>query len=158
MKSIERHRYDGDKIIHTRRIVFEPYRYCELNMCLVMGLIQRNLTPDLLRNKKLAYPGDIQTNKWYGHCYHATQALYYIMDTDQLVPMSAEDYRGEKHWWLQNGKRLYDATSDQYYVAGKVPPHHNGKKDRWYGWKQRPHQATLNLMVKVLGDRIVTKN
>ena len=58
MKTIERHRYKGNKIVGTRRLIFEPYRFNELNMSLVMGLIQRNLTPDLLKHKKLMYRGD----------------------------------------------------------------------------------------------------
>ena len=40
------------------------------------------------------YPDDVRTNKWYGHCYHAT-LLFYALDTELLVPMSAEDYREE---------------------------------------------------------------
>ena len=108
MKTIERHRYKGNKIVGTRRVTFEPYNFSEVNMCLVMGLIQKNLTPDLLKRKKLMYKGD--SNKYYGHCYHASQALYYLMETKKLVPMSGEDYRGEKHWWLQHGDKIYDCT------------------------------------------------
>ena len=157
MKTVERHRYDGNDIISTRRLVFNPFEYTENNMCLVMGLIEKNLTPDLLKGrKKLMYPNDVLTNKMYGHCYHASQALYYLMDTDKLVAMSAEDYRGEKHWWLQNGKRIYDVTEGQYYSVHKFPPHEQGKKSKWYGWKQRPQQISLDLMVRVLGKRLVS--
>ena len=100
------------------------------------------------------YPDDIKTNKYYGHCYHASQALYYLIDTDRLVPMSGEDYRGEKHWWLQDDSIIYDVTEDQYYSKSKVPPHSKGKKTDWYGWKKRPHQSSLELMKRVLGDRL----
>lgn len=156
MKVVERHRYKDKEIFQTRRLVFEPYSYTENYMQLVMGLIERNLKPDLLKGrKKLMYPDDVLTNKMYGHCYHATQALFYLIDTDELVPMSAEDYRGEKHWWLQNGKRIYDCTEGQYYSVHKFPPHEKGKKTAWYGWKQRPQQVTLDLMVKVLGNRLI---
>ena len=119
MKTVERHSYDGSKIIKTRTLVFEPYNFSELNMCLVMGLIQQNLKPELLKRKKLMFRDD--SNKYYGHCYHATQALYYLMDTDKLVPMSGEDYRGEKHWWLQNEDSIYDCTAEQYWTVGKLP-------------------------------------
>ena len=156
MKIVERHRYNKDTIIGTRNLKFHPYEYTEKNMCLVMGLVRRNLTPNLLGGrKKLMYPDDVKTNPCYGHCYHASQALFYLMDTDQLVPMSAEDYRGEKHWWLQNGDKIYDVTAEQYYSVGKLPPHHSGKKSKWYGWKQRPQQISLDLMVKVLGERLI---
>lgn len=157
IKVVERHKYDKNDIIKTRRLTFIPYEYSEKNMCLVMGLVRQNLTPDLLKGrKKLMYPEDIKTNPCYGHCYHSSQALFYLMDTDLLVPISAEDYRGEKHWWLQNGEKVYDVTAEQYYSVGKLPPYHNGKKDKWYGWKQRPQQISLDLMVRVLGDRLIS--
>jgi len=157
MKIVERHRYQDKQIFQTRRLTFEPFEYTENNMCLVMGLIKQNLSPDLLRGRKsLMYPDDIQTNKYYGHCYHSSQALYYLMNTDQLQPMSAEDYRGEKHWWLQSDEKIYDPTADQYYSVGKLPPYEIGKKSRWYGWKQRPQQISLDLMIKVLGNRLIS--
>ena len=157
IRIIERHKYDKNTIVKTRRLTFDAYEYTEKNMCLVMGLVRQNLTPDLLKGrKKLMYPDDVKTNPLYGHCYHASQALFYLMNTDQLVPMSAQDYRGEKHWWLQNGDRIYDITEGQYYSVNKFPPHEFGKKTAWYGWKQRPQQISLDLMVKVLGERLVT--
>ena len=157
-KIIERHRYNDDKeIFQTRRLTFKPYEYHEKNMSLVMGLVRKNLTPDLLKGrKKLMYPDDVKINRCYGHCYHSSQALFYLMNTDLLIPMSAEDYRGEKHWWLQNEERIYDVTAEQYYSVGKLPPYHSGKKSKWYGWKQRPQQISLDLMVRVLGERLMT--
>ncbi len=152
MKTLERHNYDGNNIIETRKLVFEPYKFSELNMCLVIGLIQKNLTPDLLKRKKLKYKDN--PTKYYGHCYHASQALYYLMDTDKLIPMSGEDYREEKHWWLKYDDNVYDCTAEQYLSIGKLPPYHIGKKSKWYGWKQRPQQITLELMKRVLGDRL----
>jgi len=149
MKSIQRHRYKDKEIFQTRTLTFEPYPYSKIDE--VIGLIQDNLTPDLLKGRKsLMYP---ITNRWYGHCYHATQALYYLMDTDKLVPMSGEDYRGEKHWWLQDGEKIYDATAQQYYVDKQQPPYYNGKKSQWYGWKGRPQQVSLNLVVRILGKQ-----
>jgi hypothetical protein len=70
--------------------------------------------------------------------------------------MSAEDYRGEKHWWLQDGDKIYDVTAEQYYCIGKLPPYENGKKSKWYGWKGRPQQISLDLMIRVLGADNVT--
>lgn len=153
MKTVERPRYKDKKIHQIRRITFHPYEYTEKNMCLVMGLIRRNLTPDLLTPK---YREENFKNSTYGHCYHSTQALYYLMNTDQLVPMCGKDYRGDYHWWLQNGQRIYDVTAEQYYTVGKLPPYHNGKPTKWYGWKQRPHQRTLDLIIRILGkDNVV---
>ena len=155
MKEVIRNSYDGNEVITQRILTFEPYSYDEINI--VIKKIQDNLSPDLLKSrKKLMYPSDLLTNKFYGHCYHSTQALYYLIDTDRLVPMSGEDYRGEKHWWLQDGNNIYDVTADQYYCKSKVPPHLKGKKSSWYGWKQRPQQISLNLMKRVLTDRLIS--
>ena len=44
----------------------------------------------------------------------------------------------------------------KYYTVGKVAPYHSGKKSKWYGWKQRPQQISLDLMVKVLGERLIS--
>tara|TARA_S200002703_G_scaffold130768_1_gene118098 strand:- start:3763 stop:4257 length:495 start_codon:yes stop_codon:yes gene_type:complete len=155
MKTIERHRYRDKEIFQTRTLIFEPYPMTEIES--VIGLIRDNLSPDLLKGRKsLMYPDDVLTNKYYGHCYHSSQALHYLMDSDILYPMSAEDYRGEKHWWLSDGNINYDITADQYYSVGQAPPHLEGKKTSWYGWKQRPQQVSLNLVVRVLGNKLVS--
>ena len=57
-------------------------------------------------------------------------------------------------WWLQDGDTIYDVTVDQYNCRNKVPPYDVGKESKWYGWKQRPQQLSLDLMVKVLGRRL----
>ena len=152
-KILLRHRYKEKEIFQTRKLVYEPYDLNERNMSLVIGLIARNLTPKLLSPK---YREENKTNPKYGHCYHSTQALFYLMNTDKLKSMSAEDYRGEKHWWLQNETAIYDVTMEQYYSVSKLPPYDKGKESKWYGWQQRPHQRTLDLMVLVLGERLLT--
>ena len=154
MKNIQRHRYKDKEICETRTLTFNPYPYSQID--LVIGLIQDNLTPDLLKGRKsLMYPSDLLTNKYYGHCYHSTQALYYLMDTDTLVPMKGKDYRGETHWWLQDDDKIYDITADQYYSVDQTPPYEHGKKSKWYGWKQRPQQISLDLMKRVLDTRLL---
>ena len=154
MKKVERSNYEGNNVTQTRIITFEPYPYDEIE--LVIEKIKDNLSPDLLKKRKsLMYPSDLLTNKFYGHCYHSTQALYYLMDTDRLVPMSGKDYRGESHWWLQHDDKIYDVTADQYYSVDKIPPYEQGKKTKWYGWKQRPQQITLDLMTRVLDARLI---
>ena len=152
MKTVERNKYDGKKVFETRTLTFEPYPYDEIDDVIVK--IQENLSGDLLKGKRLKYATDVQKYKYYGHCYHSSQALFFLMDTDKLVPFSAVDFRDEKHWWLQDGNTIYDATEDQYYLRSKVPPHSKGKKSVWYGWKQRPQQITLELMKRILGERL----
>ena len=152
MKIVQRNKYEGNDVIQTRTLTFEPYPYDDIND--VIEKIQDNLSGDLLKGKRLKYGADVQKYKFYGHCYHSSQALFFLMDTDKLVPFSAVDFRDEKHWWLQDGNTIYDVTEDQYYLRSKVPPHSKGKKSVWYGWKQRPQQITLELMKRILGERL----
>ena len=152
MKKVERHRYDGDQIFETRTLEFEPWSIDFVEE--VLSLIQTELTVDLLKGKRLMYPADRGVNRFYGHCYHATQALYYLIDSDELVSYSGTDYRGEKHWWLQHGETVYDCTAEQYWEVHENPPYETGKKTKWYGWKGRPQQVSLDLMVRVLGTRL----
>ena len=69
MKTLERHNYDGNNIIKTRKLVFEPYDFSEPNMCLVIGLIQQNLKPELLKRKKLKYNDGTNANKAKKNCH-----------------------------------------------------------------------------------------
>ena len=80
-----------------------------------------------------------------------------MMDTDVLEQRTAIDYHDCSHWWLvdKTSDKIYDITADQYYHVGQTPPY-PGKKKPWYGWKERPHQRTLNLMVRVLGNKLIS--
>ena len=152
MKTVERHRYNGNKVIfQTRTLTYNPYPMTEIES--VMGSIISNLTPELVTKK---YRAENATNPMFGHCYHSSQALFYLMDTNVLEQRTAIDYHDEAHWWLVDNTtdKVYDITVDQYYNVGQTPPYVDGKKKPWYGWKQRPHQRTLNLMVRVLGNRL----
>lgn len=147
MRTVVRHSYKDGEISETRTLGFLPFSYDPTVIQSISYVISNHLTPDLLTKK---YREENVTNSMFGHCYHSTQALFYLMDTDKLVPMSGIDYRNDTHWWLQDNKTIYDVTANQYYSVGQVPPYDVGKKTQWYGWKQRPHQRSLNLMMKVL--------
>ena len=149
MKKVVRHSYKDGEVSETRTLGFLPFLYTQEIVESLIKMIQNQLSPDLLTKK---YREENVTNPMYGHCYHSTQALFYLIDTDKLVPMSGIDYRNDTHWWVQDGETIYDVTADQYYSIGQVPPYDVGKKSQWYGWKQRPHQRSLNLMMKVLRE------
>ena len=68
MKTVERNRYDGEKVFETRALTFEPYPYDEIEDVILK--IQENLSGDLLKGKRLKYATDVQKYKYYGHCYH----------------------------------------------------------------------------------------
>ena len=53
MKTVERNRYDGDKIFEKRILTYEPYSYDEIED--VIEKIQENLSGDLLKGKRLKY-------------------------------------------------------------------------------------------------------
>ena len=152
MKTIERHRYRDKKIFQTRTLTFEPYPMTEIES--VMGLISSNLKPEMVTKK---YREENAANPLFGHCYHSSQALFYLMDTNVLEQRTAVDYHDCSHWWLvdKTTEKIYDITADQYYHVGQTPPYAKGVKKPWYGWRQRPHQRTLNLMIKVLGKENV---
>jgi len=147
MKEVVRHSYKDGEISETRTLGFFPFSYEPAVIHAISRIIAGQLTPDLLTKK---YREENATNPMFGHCYHSTQALFYLMDTDKLVPMSGIDYRNDTHWWLQDGEKIHDVTADQYYSVGQKPPYDTGKRTQWYGWKQRPHQRSLNLIMRVL--------
>ena len=64
-------------------------------------------------------------NPLFGHCYH------------------------EQHWWLQDDDNIIDITAGQYDVLDFDPPYDKGKETKWYGWKNRPHRKTQDLMLLV---------
>ena len=147
MREVVRHSYKDGEISETRTLGFFPFSYEPAMIHAISNIIAQQLTPDLLTKK---YREENVRNPMFGHCYHSTQALFYLMDTDKLIPMSGIDYRNDTHWWLQDGETIYDVTADQYYSVGQKPPYDTGKRTQWYGWKQRPHQRSLNLIMKVL--------
>jgi hypothetical protein len=153
MKVVVRHSYRDGEIFETRSLRFHPFSYEPQVIHAISEIIAEKLTPDLLTKK---YREENATNPMYGHCYHSTQALFYLMGTDKLVPMSGIDYRNDTHWWLQDGETIHDVTADQYYSVGQVPPYATGKKTAWYGWKQRPHQRSLKLIMRVLDSMSIS--
>ena len=119
----------------------------------VIESIVINLKPEMVTKK---YRKENENNPMFGHCYHSSQALFYLMDTNVLEQRTAVDYHDCSHLWLVDTTtdKVYDITADQYYHVNQKPPYDKGVKKPWYGWKERPHQRTLNLMVRVLGDRL----
>ncbi len=154
MKRVERHKYhkvDNEwKVLSTYFVEFEPFEFNQENIDIVSKLIRKNLTKDLVEKK---YRSQNNTNPMYGHCYHVTQAVYYLFDTDKLVPYSAIDDRGEPHWWLQYGEQIIDITADQFKVRDVSPPYERGKPNKWYGWRNRPHKKSLKLIEKVTKNK-----
>ena len=127
-------------------LTYKQYNYPE-DLDMVIKLIKDNLetkfVPTKFRENNLGNP-------MFGHCYHATQALYYFFAHANLKAMSARcEGPAEVHWWLQDGDTVIDATAEQYDMLDFNPPYEKGKETNWYGWKKRPHRKTQNLMILV---------
>ena len=91
-----------------------------------------------------------ERNQYFGHCYHAMQALFYFFKDAGLKAMSAKCVGpAGHHWWLQDGDKIIDPTAEQYDAFDFDPPYQNGKETAWMGWKNRPHRKTQDLMLLV---------
>jgi len=87
--------------------------------------LQLHLTEDLLKPR---YRGS--EVPCYGHCYVATEALWYLLRGCEggWRPKRGQDSTGIVHWWLENDKgEILDATAVQYTSQGVEPPYDNGR-------------------------------
>jgi hypothetical protein len=94
----------------------------------LIAKIRAVLTPDLL---KRPYRGDNATNPMFGHCYVASEALFYLLESrEDYCACRGRDERGIVHWWLVNKttNQIHDVTADQYLSKGLVPPYELGKR------------------------------
>lgn len=93
-----------------------------VDMLQLVSRLRRCLTPDLLHPKYRT-----QSNPVSGHCYVASEALYYLLGGmySGLKPMQVH-HEGTSHWYLQDktSEEIIDITADQF----KTPvPYQNGK-------------------------------
>ena len=122
---------------------YDQYKYPE-DLDMVSKLIVNNLElkfcPPRYRELNIGNP-------LFGHCYHATQALYFFFKDENLKTMSAKcQSPAEQHWWLQDGDKIIDITAGQYEAFDFDPPYGKGKETKWYGWRYRPHRKSQDLM------------
>lgn len=81
----------------------------------LIDLISNNLTDDLLKNK---YKSLKNKNKYTGHCYVATETLYYLLDDSKKNDYTPARLKinEETHWFLVEKKtnKIFDITKDQF--------------------------------------------
>lgn len=124
-----------------KSIAFEPIELSRKDE--VIEAIVSNLSPDLLAENR--FLTENSSNPMYGHCFHSSQAFYYLVAAHNFTPMFAfNDYRGGTHWWLQNDDEILDITADQYYSIGEDPPYENGSPRVW-----KPARRTFTLIERV---------
>jgi len=122
---------------------YEQYSYPD-DLEMVKNKIVDNLEPKFCPPK---FREINENNPLFGHCYHTTQAMYYFFKDANLKAMSAKcQGPAEQHWWLQDGDEIIDITAEQYDMFDFGPPYDKGKETKWYGWKNRPHRRTQELM------------
>ena len=129
---------------------YEPYEYqkdYELVKKLIIDNLEEKFCPPEYRELN-------KENKYFGHCYHSTQALYYFFGNATLRIMSAPcQGPAGHHWWLMDrDNNILDITAEQYDLFEFDPPYHKGKDSNWYGWRNRPHRKTQELMHKIQPD------
>ena len=112
----------------------------------LIARIRNNLTPDLLGEKR--FIPENARNPMYGHCYHASQALWVLTGMIYEPVWAKEDWRRGTHWWLRTPNGILDITADQYYNIGKNPPYEHGEVKTW-----RLSRRTLILLDRVAQDK-----
>ena len=113
----------------------------------LIAQIQAALTPDLL---KPPYREENEVNPMFGHCYVATEALFYLLpDRENYCACRGRDDRGIVHWWLvhKNTNKILDVTADQYWSQGLVPPYSRGKRSGFL--TKEPSNRCRSLLVRL---------
>ena len=95
----------------------------------IIERILPHLTPDLLLESRLVEEN--ARNPLFGHCFHASQALWLLTGMVYQPIFGARDSRGYTHWWLRTPFGILDPTADQYYSIGLNPPYEHGRPVKW---------------------------
>ena len=108
---------------------------------MVIKLIKDNLETKFLPTK---FRENNLGNPMFGHCYHATQALYYFFEHANLKAMSAKcEGPAEVHWWLQDGDTIIDAIVGDVEFKDVSFSYEKGKETNWYGWKKTDSDGNI---------------
>ena len=113
----------------------------------IIKLIQESLSDDLLKKEYRKS----QKNFLWGHCYIATEALYYLLGEDNVnYTPSTIKVDGITHWFLKNKNtgEIIDPTKDQF----DYPLNYDKSVNRFF-LTTTPSKRTLILL-----NRIYEKN
>lgn len=89
----------------------------KLEPALAIELIRRCLTDDLRKPRYRGHP-----NKYRGHCYVASEALYHLISRKHgFKPHYTKLTAGETHWFLMTptGQEILDPTWDQFNISDR---------------------------------------
>lgn len=94
----------------------------------------------------------MKNNPLYGHCYIATEALYYLLDDDEKINYTPAtiNINGITHWFLKHKKTgdIIDITKEQF----NSELDYTNSKNRFF-LSTKPSKRTLILL-----NRIYEKN
>ena len=84
----------------------------------VRSLLTEDFIPKKYKDRKIDH-------KMYGHCYHATLAMYDLLGGKEkgYKIKCATDNEGTKHYWLEKNGRIIDPTFEQYSETSRTPPY-----------------------------------
>ena len=115
----------------------------------LIRLVVNSLSDDLLISK---YKSVNSKNIYTGHCYVATEALYYLIDDTERINYTPARIKinGDSHWFLVNKttNEIHDITKNQF----NFPIDYSKMRKCWFITKN-PSKRTLILL-----NRIYEKN
>lgn len=74
---------------------------------------------------------DRPENPFYGHCFHASVALYQLLGGKErgYIVWKAIDSSGVSHYWITSPSgEIIDPTAEQYTNFGIPLPYNNGRR------------------------------
>jgi hypothetical protein len=84
-------------------------------MEILINLIISNLSDELLKPK---YKKILNKNKYTGHCYVASEALFHLLNKNEKINYTAAYLKinGDTHWFLKNkiNGNIIDITKPQF--------------------------------------------
>lgn len=110
----------------------------------LIEIIQKHLTPDLLHKNWKSQKHPLQ-----GHCYVATETLYYFIPNKQDYKIMCAPCPGGSHWYLQDRKsgEILDCTKEQF----ENPPYELGKGKGFL--TKEPSKRAKILIKRIKDDR-----
>ena len=122
--------------------------------------IKEHLTPDLLKPR---YREENKAgNPMYGHCYIATEALYYLIRSEKydlydeysgFKPRCGKEPNGDTHWWLQTRDGdIIDPTKEQFDILKRPAPYYNSRFTAFMytGEADKPSNRTKELIGRIM--------
>lgn len=113
----------------------------------VVSLVQKALTPDLIRSEYRDRP----ENPLYGHCCHASVATFLLLGGKArgYSIWKAIDPQNVLHYWCTDAAgNIVDPTAAQYYDFGREPPYSSGRRT---GYRMSNAIATILERVRAAG-------